>query len=828
MAGKENLMLHDIRQDEDDPPPAYSPVRSSVNSSEVSLWTAIEPDSPPEFYNDFRGVEDYHVPEEDGKLVIDRSIASRTSAFVEAFMRPRAAPRLINVDYGNAVEGKGGSKNAEGSAERFKPPPLDILVMIVDEDVEPFIYIAKRLLQDSHRVRIAADTACEPLVRSHSLDFFTIGTEPNHANNGGEISTSVRNRNHNRHHKASLFETYSHCWRACIAPYTNDPRPFLADVIIATPTASAHIHCAERLSIPLHIMSATPQTPTKAFPHPRARFNSSEGIDTTTANILSYALVQERTWYTSIEPINRFRQRILGLMPISSSTAATLVRDHSIPHTYFCSKLLVPKPVDWPENQDISGYIFREQEALYRPPPDLESFLLAGRATIYFMMHESTSQDPRLLASIIQKTVLGRGFRALFSRKWQHIAASLDSPDVFVVDSTSNEWVLPKVSLVVHNGDAQSVKLALQHGKPSITLAKTEDQHNLGVALAKLAAGASPLSLQTLTPDTLAQGIEYCLRPDIQQAARTIQSQLIDEGGAQSAVQSFYRWLPPAQKRVCTITQRELAVFRVWNKPSLVICAEAAAVLLSKKRIGLSDLVLTDRCIYRTQPEDIASTGSTTKEYWTGLNTAVKDIVRASDLVGKLSGSHGRKRLDENGAYSDRDKSNPARDVGVGTAKFFGHVALLPFTSTALVVNSAIYAVKSVQAHIGASHDDKKEEFATEASYDFRKNGGVCPKHEPSISSHGQSIRGSVIVDSNTSAEQSLHRTLNITNAPSGQRAPGNRPGESTSTAIDQIQMRNDEHVLAIFRRYLDRGIRSERVHDEKFRQEVLDVFEVS
>jgi hypothetical protein len=31
-------------------------------------------------------------------------------------------------------------------------------------------------------------------------------------------------------------------------------RPFIADAIIANPPSFAHIHCAERLGIPLHLM----------------------------------------------------------------------------------------------------------------------------------------------------------------------------------------------------------------------------------------------------------------------------------------------------------------------------------------------------------------------------------------------------------------------------------------------------------------------------------------------------------------------------------------------------------------------------------------------
>lgn len=53
-------------------------------------------------------------------------------------------------------------------------------------------------------------------------------------------------------------------------PPTGDGRnkPFVADITIADPPGFAHIHCAENLGIPLHVMFTMPYSPTRAFPHP--------------------------------------------------------------------------------------------------------------------------------------------------------------------------------------------------------------------------------------------------------------------------------------------------------------------------------------------------------------------------------------------------------------------------------------------------------------------------------------------------------------------------------------------------------------------------------
>lgn len=69
--------------------------------------------------------------------------------------------------------------------------------------------------------------------------------------------------------RQNMYEILKGCWRACIEPgdgmdgkhsqsrltvQDRQTQPFIADAIIANPPSFAHIHCAERLGIPLHLM----------------------------------------------------------------------------------------------------------------------------------------------------------------------------------------------------------------------------------------------------------------------------------------------------------------------------------------------------------------------------------------------------------------------------------------------------------------------------------------------------------------------------------------------------------------------------------------------
>ena len=84
-------------------------------------------------------------------------------------------------------------------------------------------------------------------------------------------------------------------WNSCISPDADTQSPFIADAIIANPPSFAHVHCAEALGVPLHMMFTMPWTATRAFSHPLAILKS-KNMDPRAANYLSYGVVDLMTW----------------------------------------------------------------------------------------------------------------------------------------------------------------------------------------------------------------------------------------------------------------------------------------------------------------------------------------------------------------------------------------------------------------------------------------------------------------------------------------------------------------------------------------------------
>lgn len=196
--------------------------------------------------------------------------------------------------------------------ETLAPPKLNIVVMVIGSrgDIQPFLKIGKVLKeQHGHRVRIATHPAFKEFVeRDTGLEFFSVGGDPSElmafmVKNPGLIpSMSTVWAGEIGRRREAMFEMFQGFWRACINATDDetdeenikmmyDKHPFVADAIIANPPSFAHIHCAERLGIPLHLMFTFPYTPTQQFPHPLANIKASN-VDTNYTNFMSYPLVE--------------------------------------------------------------------------------------------------------------------------------------------------------------------------------------------------------------------------------------------------------------------------------------------------------------------------------------------------------------------------------------------------------------------------------------------------------------------------------------------------------------------------------------------------------
>ena len=251
---------------EDDPdiPPAYS------SGAYGHLY--VNAKSPAGIGTDARVTNDGRV---------DIRIEQRSSQLAEAVLPALQAQLDVSRQDQQAIP-----LSLRGEPGHPLPPPMNVVIHVVGSrgDVQPFIALGKVLKGVyGHRVRLATHPTFRKPVEENGLEFFSIGGDPSElmafmVKNPGLLAgiASIQRQDISRKRK-QVAEMMAGCWRSCIETgdgignrasthavddwlddtrqqNENSGRPFVADVIIANPPSFAHVHCAEKLGIPLHMM----------------------------------------------------------------------------------------------------------------------------------------------------------------------------------------------------------------------------------------------------------------------------------------------------------------------------------------------------------------------------------------------------------------------------------------------------------------------------------------------------------------------------------------------------------------------------------------------
>lgn len=462
---------------------------------------------------------------------------------------------------------------------------LNIVVMVIGSrgDIQPFLKVGKVLHEKyGHRVRIATHPVFREFVEADpALEFFSVGGDPTElmafmVKNPSLIpSLQTLRAGEIGRRRASMAEMFDGFWRACVNATDDEgdtanlklmgnKRPFVADAIIANPPSFAHIHCAEALGIPLHLMFTFPYTPTQAFPHPLASVKMSN-VDPGCTNFISYPLVEMMIWQGLGDLINDFRRNTLALDPVSTLWAPGATYRRQVPFTYMWSPGLIPKPADWGPMIDISGFVFLDLATSFRPPADLEEFLRAGEPPIYIGFGSIVVDDAQKFTQLIFDAVKLAGVRALVSKGWGGLGVE-DVPDnIYMLGNTPHDWLFPKVKACVIHGGAGTTAMALKCGKPTMCVPFFGDQNFWGTMLAKSGAGPEPVPYKSLSVEKLVIGIRYLLTNKAQEAASGLARSIELEGdGAENAVRSFHNHLTlkgPKSMR-CSILKHEIAAWQ--------------------------------------------------------------------------------------------------------------------------------------------------------------------------------------------------------------------------------------------------------------------------
>ncbi|GKZ46011.1 hypothetical protein AbraIFM66951_008895 [Aspergillus brasiliensis] len=411
---------------------------------------------------------------------------------------------------------------------------LNIVIQIVGSrgDVQPFIALGTELQKYGHRVRIATHDVFSEFVTRSGLEFYPIGGDPAElmafmVKNPGLIPQISSLRAGEVQKKRAMVNEMLHgCWKSCIEDDPVTKIPFVADAIIANPPSFAHIHCAQALSIPVHLMFTMPWTSTKAFPHPLANLSSSE-MNPSVANWVSYGVVEWLTW--------------------------------------------------------------QGDPPSYEPPPGLKEFLKSGATPIYIGFGSIVIDNPQKMTGIILEAIAMTGVRAIISRGWSKLGGG-PNPNIYYIDDCPHEWLFKHVAAVVHHGGAGTTACGLANGRPTTIVPFFGDQPFWGNMVARSGAGARPIPYASLSAENLAGAIAFSLKPAAAESARDIALKMQHESGVAAAVRSFHRHLPLHKMRCSLIPNQPATWTYKRSKKSLKLSKLAVQLLIDNGRLNANEL----------------------------------------------------------------------------------------------------------------------------------------------------------------------------------------------------------------------------------------------
>ncbi|CAE7219504.1 hypothetical protein PTNB73_09883 [Pyrenophora teres f. teres] len=582
-----------------EPPPAYTELPGQLKNQELGTNAVVAEDGRVNIRIDQkgRGLSQLMVPH------IQRQLT-------QAQDTPEPPPPYVPEFLG-------------GAPGQQPPPPLNVVIQVVGSrgDVQPFVALGKVLKETyGHRVRLATHPTFKDFVVENGLEFFSIGGDPAElmafmVKNPGLmpgfdtlLSGDIGKR------RKGIAEILRGTWRSCIETGNGlgvDPlqqtveewmnieeqlpeqlkKPFVADAIIANPPSFGHLHCAEKLGIPLHMMFTMPWSPTQQFPHPLANIQSTNA-DPTITNYMSYIMVDILTWQGLGDVINRFRKESLRLDPISAVWAPAMLARLKVPFTYCWSPALIPKPRDWSNHISIAGFYFLNLASNYTPDPELAAFLGAGEPPVYIGFGSIVVDDPNAMTKMIFDAVKITGKRALVSKGWGGLGADdLGKPDgVFMLGNCPHDWLFKRVSAVVHHGGAGTTAAGIATGKPTVVIPFFGDQAFWGAMVSRAGAGPDPIPYKELTAEKLAGAINEALKPESLRQAQELCEKIKQENGTHKGAQSFHQMLNYEEMR-CAIMPDKPAVWRL-KRTQVKLSAKAATVLAQQGEVNFSEMKL--------------------------------------------------------------------------------------------------------------------------------------------------------------------------------------------------------------------------------------------
>lgn len=398
-------------------------------------------------------------------------------------------------------------------------------------DVQPFLPLSLRLMEEGHSVKLAAPFRFKSFVEEHGIDFVLLSGDPE------DLSQRLNNAGHNfvkllheltRH----AIEIGADIWRQTEEACKD------ADLILHTFTHAVGAHTlAREKGIPdIHIQTFPMFAPTGDYPNV-----TLPDLRSRLLNRFTHTLSGKLTWWTSQMGFERVRRRAgLPRRKLYWPFTHNLLRPRT-PILCAWSPSVLPPSSDWPPNVHVTGYYFFADHGSYQPHKELDSFLRLGKPPVCVSFGSMVNRDRERIDHIVQEAIKKTSNRGIVLSGWSKIKSS-SSADMLYLESVSHDWLLPRCRMVIHHGGAGTTAAGLRAGIPNIIIPFMADQRFWGRRVHAVGAGPSPIPVKDLSIDSLTGAIAAAESDRMRESAEATSQRIRNEDGVGETVKWIERY----------------------------------------------------------------------------------------------------------------------------------------------------------------------------------------------------------------------------------------------------------------------------------------------
>jgi UDP:flavonoid glycosyltransferase YjiC (YdhE family) len=386
-------------------------------------------------------------------------------------------------------------------------------------NVHPSVALVARLEARGFRVTIACPGVYREMAEAAGLPCVPLSGDPR-----AELATKQGQRALGAGRNAFRFaRRLAVLGRPMLARYLAEQTAACsqADAIVFSPMGFVGYHVAEQRGVPSVLAQLQPTEPTRAFPSFTVPGGRSLGP---LGNRLSHLAAEQALWQVLRPAVNRWPREALDLAPLPLAGPYPRLRRQRHPTLYAYSPTVLPRPPDWPDHIQVTGYWFLDPQPGWRPPPALTAFLAAGPPPVYVGFGSMVSGDPAATRQLVRVALRCAGVRGVLLGD---PAADPSDEHVHVVADSPHTWLLPHTAAVVHHGGAGTTGAGLRAGVPNVICPWFADQplwaervHALGAGPRPVPPDASP-PWRWATPSPRLSATPPCVRKPPRSAARS-------------------------------------------------------------------------------------------------------------------------------------------------------------------------------------------------------------------------------------------------------------------------------------------------------------------